>query len=139
MGYTYFHVLCLFSLVPRLFPAQTIEYFFKDTFDGSDCIPCLAVRPSLVSEDGRVSDMGDIMLAELAEVVRLRGVKCPVSAGPGGFRINTVYNGLKLILNKRSSFLSLMIFVKQQYMFSRKKSKTFYQIKLFHEKNTRFY
>ena len=39
------------------------------------------------------------MLAELAEVVRLRGVKCPVSAGPGGFRINTVYSGLKLILN----------------------------------------
>ena len=46
------------------------------------------------------------MLAELAEVVRLRGVKCPVSAGPGGFRINTVYNGLKLILNNSSSFLS---------------------------------
>ena len=46
------------------------------------------------------------MLAELAEVVRLRGVKCPVSAGPGGFRINTIYNGLKLILNKHASFLS---------------------------------
>ena len=62
------------------------------------------------------------MLAELAEVVRLRGVKCPVSAGPGGFRINTVYNGLKLILNKHSSFLS----------------HAFSQDFCFHEKNQNF-
>ena len=27
------------------------------------------------------------MPVELVDVVRLRGVKCPVSAGPGGFRI----------------------------------------------------
>ena len=39
---------------------------------------------NLVSEDGLVSDKGDIRPVELADVVRLRGVKCPVSAGPGG-------------------------------------------------------
>ena len=50
----------------------------------------LAERPNLVSEDGLDSDIGDIIPVELAEVVRLRGVKCPVSAGPGGFLINTV-------------------------------------------------
>ena len=68
------------------------------------------------------------MLAELAEVVRLRGVKCPVSAGPGGFRINTVYNGLKLILMPFHK-----MFVKQYYV---QKIKTFYSIRLFHEKKS---